>query len=116
MKGAMTRTSEKTGKASGLHNTLVYMRQHWQLYLIFMLPPCSVDRHFPLHTHGRRFDRVYRVQPHQRYPGKRVGWIQPLYPVPVVPGLYAVSDEHPEAEYLRLAVGGSRLRFCWPSC
>ena len=38
MKGAMTRTSEKTGKASGLHNTLVYMRQHWQLYVIFMLP------------------------------------------------------------------------------
>ena len=21
-----------------LHNTLVYMKQHWQLYLIFMMP------------------------------------------------------------------------------
>ena len=38
MKGAMTRTSEKTGKAPRLHNTLIYMRQHWQLYVIFMLP------------------------------------------------------------------------------
>ena len=38
MKGAMTRTSEKTGKASRLHNMLIYMRQHWQLYAIFMLP------------------------------------------------------------------------------
>ena len=38
MKGAMTSTSEKAGKSSALHNTLVYMRQHWQLYVIFMLP------------------------------------------------------------------------------
>lgn len=38
MKRAMTRTSEKTGKASRLHNMLIYMRQHWQLYAIFMLP------------------------------------------------------------------------------
>ena len=26
------------GKSRKLHNTLVYVRQHWQLYLIFMLP------------------------------------------------------------------------------
>ena len=27
------------GKSSGkLHNTMVYLRQHWQLYLIFILP------------------------------------------------------------------------------
>ena len=38
MKGAMTSTSEKAGKTSALHNTLVYVRQHWQLYVIFMLP------------------------------------------------------------------------------
>lgn len=25
-------------KGTGLHNTLVYIRQHWQLYVIFMLP------------------------------------------------------------------------------
>lgn len=25
-------------KGSGLHNTLVYVRQHWQLYVIFLLP------------------------------------------------------------------------------
>lgn len=24
--------------AGGLHNTLVYVRQHWQLYLIFLMP------------------------------------------------------------------------------
>ena len=23
---------------AGLHNTLVYIRQHWQLYLIFLMP------------------------------------------------------------------------------
>ena len=26
------------GGSSKMHNTLVYVRQHWQLYLIFMLP------------------------------------------------------------------------------
>ncbi len=26
------------GMGRGLHNTLVYMRQHWQLYIIFILP------------------------------------------------------------------------------
>ncbi len=25
-------------KDTGLHNALVYIRQHWQLYLIFMMP------------------------------------------------------------------------------
>lgn len=38
MKGAMTQSSGEKTKNIRMHNTLVYMRQHWQLYLIFMLP------------------------------------------------------------------------------
>lgn len=38
MKRAMTQSSAKKTKGTRMHNTLVYMRQHWQLYLIFMLP------------------------------------------------------------------------------
>lgn len=38
MKEALTSTSEKTSNGTKLHNTLVYMRQHWQLYLLFMMP------------------------------------------------------------------------------
>ena len=38
MKRAMTQPSVKKTKGTRIHNTLVYMRQHWQLYLIFMLP------------------------------------------------------------------------------
>jgi len=36
----MKSTSAAAGKAKGnkLHNTLVYIRQHWQLYVLFMLP------------------------------------------------------------------------------
>ena len=36
----MKSTSAAAGKAkeNRLHNTLVYVRQHWQLYVIFMLP------------------------------------------------------------------------------
>ncbi len=33
-----TASSAKQTKKAGLHATLVYMRQHWQLYVIFMMP------------------------------------------------------------------------------
>ena len=36
MKEAVAQTPKK--KSSAMHNLLVYMRQHWQLYVIFMLP------------------------------------------------------------------------------
>lgn len=38
-------------KGTGLHNTLVYMRQHWQLYLLFMLPAVAITiifRYIPM--------------------------------------------------------------------
>lgn len=38
MKTKAALSSEKTERSRKLHNTLVYVRQHWQLYLIFMLP------------------------------------------------------------------------------
>ena len=38
----MKKTPESAAAGSGgnskMHNTLVYFRQHWQLYVIFMLP------------------------------------------------------------------------------
>lgn len=33
-----TDSVKNRGMGRGLHNTLVYMRQHWQLYIIFILP------------------------------------------------------------------------------
>lgn len=38
MKNALSATPNTKAKNSKLHNTLVYMRQHWQLYVLFMLP------------------------------------------------------------------------------
>ena len=38
MKNASSPSIEKSGGGSKIHNTLVYVRQHWQLYVIFMLP------------------------------------------------------------------------------
>ena len=38
MKNALPATPNTKAKNSKLHNTLVYMRQHWQLYVLFMLP------------------------------------------------------------------------------
>lgn len=35
-----TAVSEKkqNNKKQGLHNTFIYVKQHWQLYVIFLLP------------------------------------------------------------------------------
>ena len=38
MKETSKSTSEVKGGKRRVHNTLVYMRQHWQLYLIFIMP------------------------------------------------------------------------------
>ena len=38
MKNALPATPNAKAKSSKLHNTLVYVRQHWQLYVLFMLP------------------------------------------------------------------------------
>jgi putative aldouronate transport system permease protein len=41
----------KGGGASKLHNTLIYVRQHWQLYVLFMLPAFALTiifRYLPM--------------------------------------------------------------------
>ncbi len=38
MKKASTSASAARGGGGKLHNTMVYLRQHWQLYALFMLP------------------------------------------------------------------------------
>ncbi|MBQ7372236.1 MAG: sugar ABC transporter permease [Blautia sp.] len=38
MKESANAVSVSKQKSSSFHNTLVYLRQHWQLYLIFLLP------------------------------------------------------------------------------
>ena len=38
MRKALANASASKGGGSKMHNTMVYLRQHWQLYLIFMLP------------------------------------------------------------------------------
>lgn len=97
MKGAMTQSSAKKTKNIRMHNTLVYMRQHWQLYLIFMLPALVLTIVFRYIPNGRRLDCVHGIQPNQRHPWKRVGGIRPLYSIPFIAGLYAVFDEYAEA-------------------
>lgn len=53
-KTASPRDSALQGKGkegTGLHNTLVYMRQHWQLYVIFLLPAFALTiifRYIPM--------------------------------------------------------------------
>ena len=48
-KGAFSAGKDKEGK--GLHNSLVYVRQHWQLYVFFMLPALALTiifRYIPM--------------------------------------------------------------------
>lgn len=51
MKKAPTPNVGKGVGSSKLHNTMVYLQQHWQLYLIFMLPAfvlTIIFRYFPM--------------------------------------------------------------------
>ena len=38
MKKALSPATGKSGGGAKMHNTMVYLRQHWQLYVLFMLP------------------------------------------------------------------------------
>ena len=98
MRKAMANAPAAKDGSSKLHNTLVYLRQHWQLYALFMLPA-------PVHSHGRYSDRLHGVQPDSRHPAQRMGRLRAFPAFPVIPGLHALSDEYPEAERVRSALG-----------
>ena len=51
MNSASAKTAQSSGFKKALHNTLVYMRQHWQLYVLFMLPAFALTiifRYIPM--------------------------------------------------------------------
>ena len=43
-----------------LHNTWVYIKRHWQLYLLFLAACCGADAGVQVRSHGRCADRVSR--------------------------------------------------------
>ena len=63
------------------------------------------DGDLPVHPHGRYSDRLHGVQPDSRHPAQRMGRLRALPALPVIPGLHALPDEHPEAERVRSALG-----------
>ena len=51
MNNASAKTVQGSGFKRSLHNTAVYMRQHWQLYVLFMLPAFALTiifRYIPM--------------------------------------------------------------------
>ena len=51
MRKALANAPAQKGSGSKMHNTLVYLRQHWQLYLLFMLPAFALTvifRYIPM--------------------------------------------------------------------
>ena len=42
-----TKTVTANQKDAGLHNSLVYVVQHWQLYVFFLLPALALTIIFP---------------------------------------------------------------------
>ena len=83
-----------------LHNTWVYIKRHWQLYLLFLMPAVLLTLVFRYIPMGGVL-----IQPVQGHLGQRMGRVQELYAVPVLAGFHAVFDQHLETERLWLAVG-----------
>ena len=79
-----------------LHNTWVYVKRHWQLYLLCLMPAVLLTL---------VFRDIPKIQPVQGHLGQRMGRVQELYAVPVLAGFHAVFDQHLETERLWLAVG-----------
>lgn len=50
-------------KQSGLHNVLLYVTQHWQLYVIFLLPALALTLVFKYIPMGGDFNCLPEVQP-----------------------------------------------------
>ena len=115
MKGAMTRTSEKTGKASRLHNMLIYMRQHWQLYAIFMLPAVLLTIIFRYIPMGGVMIAFTEYNPIRGILGSE--WVGFSHFT-----LFLSSPDFMQylMNTLKLSIFGllweSRHRFCWLSC
>ena len=93
-KGAFSAGKDKEGK--GLHNSLVYVRQHWQLYVFFMLPALALTiifRYIPMGGILIAFEDYNAIK----------GFL----------GSPFVGFKHFQRSMD--CFGASRYRFCWPS-
>ncbi len=63
------------------------------------------DDHLPLHSDGRRGDRLHGLQSLPRPVGQRMGGTGALQALPVLARLHDLLDEHPETERVRPSVG-----------
>ena len=109
MKKVPERAAAGGGGSSKMHNTIVYIRQHWQLYMIFMLPAfllTIIFRYIPMGGIAIAFTEYN--------------------PIRGIFGSEWVGFEHfqrflSSPDFLRylmntLKLSVSRLRSCWPSC
>ena len=53
-------TGKQRNKSGGVHNTLVYVKQHWELYVIFLLPALALTLIFA--------DADFLICADERYP------------------------------------------------
>ena len=96
------------GCADGRTQAAQHMGLHQTALAALPVVPAAcrgADAGVQVRSHGRCADRVPEVQSLQGHLGQRVGRLQKLYPLHVLAGLPALSDQHPEAERLRSAVG-----------
>ena len=66
-----------------LHNTWVYIKRHWQLYLLFLIAGCIADPCIPLHSYGRCTDRLPKYNPFKGIWGSEWVGFKNFYAVPV---------------------------------
>ena len=80
-----------------LHNTWVYIKRHWQLYLLFLMPAVLLTLVFRYIPMGGVLIAFQKYNPFKGIWGSE--WVGFLA------GFHAVFDQHLETERLWLAVG-----------
>ena len=83
-------------KDAGLHNSLVYIVQHWQLYVFFLLPALALTIIFRYIPMGGILIAFEKYNP-----------IRGILALSVLPGFPELSGQHIEIERIRYAVGVS---------
>ena len=115
MKKALSPATGKSGGGAKMHNTMVYLRQHWQLYVLFMLPAFLLTIIFRYIPMGGILIAFTEYNPIRGILGSE--WV----------GFEYFQRFLSSPDFLRnlmntlklrftVCFGASRRRSCWPSC
>ena len=105
-------TGKQRNKSGGVHNTLVYVKQHWELYVIFLLPALALTLIFKYIPMGGILIAFQDYNPFKGILGSKWVGLQYFQRFLSSPDFMSYL-----ANTLKLSIfGGFRYQLSWHSC